>query len=114
MIAMSERKSMSDQVSISAQILQFPARQPPPTNDPQERLRRALAGLDAAVAGQRAAVAAWRGALAELGTAMAGLGRSMQHYQGSLDTLGGRVARLHVEAVQLERTADAVLVARPD
>jgi hypothetical protein len=106
---------MSDQSSVSAQIIPFPLRQPAPqTVDGQERLRRALIALDAAVAGQRDAVAAWRGALADLGTVMAGLGDSMQRYRGSLDALDTRVAGLHAEAVQLERTADAALAGRQD
>ena len=105
---------MSDPTPISAEILQFPARPPPPADDPQERLRRALLALDAAVAGQRTAIAAWRKALSDLGTVIASLGQSMQGYRGSLDTLGGRIARLHAEAVQFEQTADAAPVARPD
>ncbi len=106
---------MSDPTSVSAKIIPFPSRPPaPPTDDGQERLRRAVLALNTAVAGQRDAVAAWRGALADLGTVMAGLGDSMQRYRGSLDTLGGRVAKLHAQAVQLERTADAALTVRPD
>ena len=98
---------MSEQPS--ATILPFPVPRRTPAEDGQERLRRALAGLDAAVAGQRQAVAAWRGALAELGTVVSGLGESLQRYRGNLDTLGTRVAGLHDQAVQLERTADAAL-----
>ena len=45
---------------------------------------------------------------------MAGLGDSMQRYRGSLDALDSRVAGLHAEAVQLERTADAALAVRLD
>lgn len=94
----------------SATIIPFPAPpRVPDCQDGQERLRRALAGLDDAVAGQRAAVAAWRKALTELGSTMAGLGESLQRYRGSLDSLGDRVAGLHNQAVQLERTADTAL-----
>ena len=101
---------MSEQTSVTAEIIPFPSRRPAPTaDDGQERLRRALAGLDEALAGQRAAFAAWRGALGELGTVVSGLGDSMQRYCGSLDTLGTRVAGLHAQAVQLEHTADAAL-----
>jgi hypothetical protein len=112
---------MSDQPSVSAQIIPFPSRRPAapptagqPTDDGQERLSRALLALDTAVAGQRDAVAAWRDSLANLGTVMAGLGESVQRYRGSLDVLDSRVANLHAEAVQLERTADAALAIRPD
>ena len=102
-------KLMSDS-SPTAQIIPFPARQPNP-DDAQERLRRALAGLENAIAGQRAAVAAWRKALGELGTVVSGLGESLQRYRGNLDTLGDRVAGLHTQAVKLEQTADAALAA---
>ena len=106
---------MSESTPATAEIIQFPSRLPPTaTDNGQERLRRALEGLDAAVAGQRAAVAAWRSALADLGTVMNGLGESMQRYRGSLDTLDGRVAKLRTQAVQLERTADAALGASAD
>jgi hypothetical protein len=100
----------------TATIIPFPAPTPKsaPTEDGQERLRRALAGLDSAVAGQRAAVAAWRRSLAELGTVVSGLGESLQRYRGSLDSLGTRVSGLHAQAVQLERTADAALASQRD
>jgi hypothetical protein len=42
------------------------------------------------------------------------LGDSLQRYHGSLDTLNSRVAGLHTQAVQLERIADAAMVARAD
>ncbi len=102
---------MTESTFVSAEIIAFPSRQAhaPAAEDGQERLRRALANLEEAVAGQRAAVAAWRGALTDLGTVMHGLGESMQRYRGNLDTLGGRVAGLHAQAVQLERTADAAI-----
>jgi ABC-type transporter Mla subunit MlaD len=101
---------MSESVPATATIIPFPIKQPPrSTEDGQERLRRALAGLDSAVAGQRAAVAAWRSAIAELGTVVSGLGESLQRYHGSLDNLSTHVAGLHSQAVQLERTADAML-----
>ena len=101
---------MSEQTSVTAEIIPFPSRRPAPTaDDGQERLRRALAGLDEALAGQRAAFAAWRGALGELSTVVSGLGDSMQRYCGSLDALGTSVAGLHAQAEQLEQTADAAL-----
>ena len=52
---------MSDPTPVAAAIIPFPSRRPAQAGeDGQERLRRALAGLDSAIAGQRAAVAAWR------------------------------------------------------
>jgi hypothetical protein len=104
---------MSEQHTATATIIAFPTARPTPKSAPaedgQERLRRALAGLDSAIAGQRAAVAAWRCSLAELGTVVSGLGESLQRYRGNLDKLGTRVSGLHGQAVQLERTADAAL-----
>jgi hypothetical protein len=106
---------MSDPSSTSAEIIPFPVRRlPPATDSGQERLRRALAALDAAVAGQRDAVAAWRGALANLTMVVSGLGESMQRYRGSLDMLDSRVVRLHAQAVQLERTANTAMAGRLD
>jgi hypothetical protein len=101
---------MPDSMNFDAIIIPFPSRQPaPPTDEGQQRLHRALMALDEAVQGQRSAVAAWRAALADLGTVMSGLGESMQRYRSSLDTLDTRVAGLHAQAVQLERTADKAL-----
>ena len=108
--ATTERRPCPSRHPVTAEIIPFPSRRPRSSaDDGQERLRRALAGLDEAVAGQRAAVAAWRGALADLGTVVSGLGDSLQRYRGNLDALGARVAGLHAQAVQLERTADAAL-----
>ena len=103
---------MSDTLP-TAQIIVFPRRVPPASEQGQERLRRALAGLESAVAGQSAAIAAWRSSLAELGTVVSGLNHSLQRYRGSLDTLDTRVTLLHDHAVQLERSADAALQASP-
>ena len=104
---------MSD-MTASAQIIPFPQRgRTVSRDDGQERLRRALLNLDAAVAGQREAVTIWRSAIADLGAVMAGLGDSVKRYRSSLDSLDSRVAKLHAQAVQLERTADAALAASP-
>jgi uncharacterized coiled-coil protein SlyX len=102
---------MSESMMTTAQIIQFPSPRADAAEKGQERLCRAVAELNAAVVRQREAVAVWRGALAELGTVVSGLGTSLQRYQGSLDTLGQRVGRLHDQAVQLERTADAAIAA---
>jgi hypothetical protein len=102
----------------SATVIPFPSRRRPaseaagsvPQNaggDPaQERLLRALAGLEDALARQRAAVAAWRGSLADLGTATSGLGTTLQSYRDNLEALRQRVAGLHTASVRLERSAD--------
>jgi hypothetical protein len=104
---------MSQSAPVPATIIRFPKlRHAPGKDDGQERLRRALMGLDKAIAGQRAAVAAWRSALGELSAVVSGLGESLQRYRGNLDTLSGRVSRLHAQAVQLERTADVALATR--
>jgi hypothetical protein len=98
----------------SAQIIPFPLRTRATDDDAQERLRRALAGLDSALAGQRLAVAAWRKSLGELSTVVSGLGESLQRYRGSLDTLSDRVAGLHTQSVMLEQLADKALTTRPE
>lgn len=77
----------------------------------EERLRRALAALDAAVTGQRAAVAEWRQSLEQLGTTMSGLGTSVGRYRDSLTNLEGQVGSLNRQAVALERWADQALTA---
>ena len=105
---------MSD-IAQSAQIIPFPNRQRTSTdNEGQERLRRALAGLDSALADQRLAIATWRKALGELGTVVSGLGQSLQQYRGSLDTLGDRIAGLHTQSVLLERIADTALATQAE
>jgi chromosome segregation ATPase len=97
----------------TASIIPFPVRRNAVALDEgQERLRRALEGLESAIAGQRVAVAAWRKALGDLGTVVSGLGSSLQNYRGNLDTLGERVAGLHSQATKLEQTADAALAGR--
>jgi phage shock protein A len=106
--------TMSDMAQ-SAQIIPFPNRQRTSTDsDGQERLRRALAGLDSALADQRLAIASWRKALGELGTVVSGLGQSLQQYRGSLDTLGDRIAGLHTQSVMLERIADTALATQAE
>ena len=99
----------------TARIIPFPARRNVAALDEgQERLRRALEGLDSAIAGQRVAVAAWRKALGELGTVVSGLGESLHSYRGNLDALGERVAGLNNQARKLEQIADAALASRPE
>ena len=94
----------------TARIIPFPVRRNAASlAEGQERLRRALEGLDSAIAGQRVAVAAWRKALGELGTVVSGLGQSLHSYRGNLDALGERVAGLNSQARKLEQTADAAL-----
>ncbi len=103
---------MSEQAS--GNIIPFPRRVAQVTEDGQERLCRALAGLDSALAAQRAAVASWRQSLADLHSVVSGLGGSLNRYRDSLDALGTRVSGLHSQALELERMADAALVSRAD
>jgi hypothetical protein len=106
-------QTVPEPTSATAVIIPFPLRGPTTGCDGQERLRRALAGLDEALETQRAAVAAWRAALSDLGGVVSGLGDSLRRYRSSLDALGNRVAGLHAQAVRLERTADAALAVSP-
>ena len=86
----------------SADIIPFPGRPPaaPTAEPPAERLRRALAALDAALARQRGAVADWRFTLEALNTSVLGLGTSLQDYHASLASLGGRLRTLQATARQ--------------
>jgi hypothetical protein len=102
----------------SAEIIPFPGAQRShgseapvgeAAEDPGERLRRALAALEAAVAAQRMAVSGWRDAIADLRGTMAGLGTSLRTYNGALDSLGTRVDTLHASARCLEAWADSAL-----
>lgn len=79
----------------SAEIIAFPraavataAPGPEGVEDPQIRLREALAALNAALAVQRDAVASWRGAIGELSKTMQGLSRSLRRCQDGLDGVG--------------------------
>jgi hypothetical protein len=80
--------------SFSAEIIPFPRRpeitpQPPPiaAEDPGDRLRRALAMLEAAQAEQRRALSSWRDAITALSSSASGLNRSLETYQASLSRL---------------------------
>ena len=76
----------------TADIIPFPSR---PPADPADRLRHALAALDAALDRQRGAVADWRFSLAAVQHNVQGLGASMTDYHASLGALGRRVDTLH-------------------
>ena len=104
----------------TAEIIAFPAKSAEPVQvspassellaeDPQERLRRALAALDAALASQRAAVISWRESLSALKGTMQDLGSSLSGYHDALGTLGARVTGLNTEARRMEAWADAKL-----
>jgi ABC-type transporter Mla subunit MlaD len=101
-------KIAQETMYMSADVIPFPLR-PALADAGQERLQRALAGLDAALASQRMAVAEWRKSLAQLGETMNGLGSSLNRYRGSLDQLETKVGALNREAVALEAWADQVL-----
>lgn len=95
---------------MAAEIIPFPARPnvaAPPCAD--ERLARALRGLEAALAEQRQAVANWRVALAGLQESVRGVGEGLQRYRGSLDRLQADVSALNGHAVRLAQWADSVL-----
>jgi uncharacterized coiled-coil protein SlyX len=67
----------------SAAIIPFPMM----PIDPAERLRRALATLEAALAEQRIAVANWRGAIADLNGSVSELGQSLHTLRDRLETI---------------------------
>jgi len=104
--------TMSDR--LSAEIIAFPRRPARPADippaplaaDPAERLRKALAALDAAVTAQRTAVADWRMALAGLRGSMGELGQSMRGYHDSLGRLGEKVETLGASARGLAARAE--------
>jgi chromosome segregation ATPase len=90
----------------TAEILPFPPRAPAATRSPEERLRRALAELDAALDEQRAAVAEFRSHLGELGGAVSGLEDTLLKYVGQLTTTESDVLAAQESARKLEATAD--------
>ena len=77
--------------------------------DPQLRLQRALAALDAALTRQKTAVADWRASMAQLGSQVDGLGGSLQGLHASLGGLQVEVSQLHGSAIELEAHADRLL-----
>ena len=87
----------------SAEIIPFPAPVPPvtPTVEPAERLRLALASLDAALKEQGAAVAQWRQSLASLRHGVAGMAGSAQRLQGQLADLQHQVQATNEVARQV-------------
>jgi hypothetical protein len=100
----------------TAAIIAFPARRPAPQGAPQgtphgnqERLARALAGLDEALARQRSAMAEWRAALAELGASAVAVAAGRSSYHRRLRELQSCLATTHERAVTLERWADTML-----
>lgn len=89
----------------SAEILLFPQRAlAEPT--PEDRLRHALAALDAALEEQREAVAAFQSNLGELGDAVAGLENSLRKYACQLTATHGDALAAQEGARKLEATAD--------
>lgn len=87
----------------SAEILLFPPRAP----SPEERLRRALAQLDAALDEQREAVAEFQSQMGALGEAVGSLETSLRHYACQLTTTQSDVLAAQEGARQLEATAEA-------
>lgn len=89
----------------SAEILLFPQRAPAEPA-PEDRLRHALAALDAALEEQRAAVAEFQSNLGELGDAVGGLENSLRKYACQLTTTHGDALAVQEEARKLEATAE--------
>lgn len=104
----------------TAEIIPFPARAPVAAAEPvaadggQERLRLALASLNAAVEEQRVAVAAWREALGSFRTATESLDAGIRGYRETLDRLGARITDLNGQARRLESRVDAAWQFRAD
>lgn len=90
----------------SASILVFPEK-------PEDRLRRALRGLEAALAAQAAAVAGLRHELGSLHGAVQGLGGSLLAYSHGLQETQEALAGAGEQTRQLESSADALLAAAP-
>lgn len=90
----------------SAEILLFPQPAPAAPPPPKERLRAALAQLDAALDEQRDAVTEFQSHLGALKQAMAGLETSLHRYACQLDTTQSDVLAAHEGARKLEATAD--------
>jgi len=86
----------------SAAIFTFPER-------PEDRLRRALRGLEAALAEQAKAVAELRQELGSLGTALGGLEDAFDGYSVSLAQTGVSARAAEAEFRKLETTADMML-----
>ena len=88
---------------VTAEIVPFPGPARPP---PQQRLVRALTGLEEALAAQRAAVTEWRASLARLQVATGRLGGSLTAFHAGLTRLDAQTARLNGEARHLQAWAD--------
>ncbi len=93
-----------------ARIIAFP-RRPVSAEDPEMRLRRALAALDAALSGQHRAVLDWQKAVGALRTSTTSLRDNLVGYQADLDTLGKRVGAVRDQAERLAGWADDTLAA---
>jgi hypothetical protein len=86
----------------SAEILSFP-------NRAEERLRNALAALDAALLDQKLAIEEFQANIGLLGGAVAGLETSLRRYACDLASTQADVLATREAAVQLEATADGWL-----
>ncbi|MDN3562809.1 hypothetical protein ACFQY5_30995 [Paeniroseomonas aquatica] len=95
---------MPQSAPATAAILPFPEK-------PEDRLRRALHGLEAALAEQAEAVAGLRRELGALAEAVDGLGGSFDSYAEGLQETKEALAGAGDQARQLEATADAMLAA---
>jgi hypothetical protein len=86
----------------SAALFTFPER-------PEDRLRRALRGLEAALSEQARAVAELRCELGALHGALGGLGDAFDGYSVSLAQTGVSAREAEAEFRKLESTADLML-----
>jgi hypothetical protein len=88
-------------------VIPFPT--PVTAASEQQRLRRALADLQAALTDQKRALSDWRFAMTELGIGVAGLGQALGCYQDSLGSVETKLTGVRAEALKLENWADEAL-----
>jgi len=86
----------------AAAIFTFPER-------PEDRLRRALRGLEAALAEQAGAVAELRRELGALSSSLGGLEDAFDGYSVALGQTGTECRRAEAEFRKLETTADMMM-----
>ena len=98
-----------DDAARQAVILPFPEKGDPAA---QDRLRRALAGLDNAIARQRQAVSEWQSVLHSLRGAIHGLHGAASAQERTLGELAENIAGLHGESLRLQAWGETTLGAQ--